>query len=139
DGPAATDEQNWIDRERSCCADNYEHTVRRKPAEDCCHCFGIRHGRDHNFCAAKLIQFRRRIGSLAVDVMVCAEFPGERFLVLSACNRHGVESHSRCELHAEMTESANSEDTDHIAAARATVSQRVKCRHSSAHQRCAAD
>src|SRR5712675_2422356 len=30
DGPAASDEQNRIDRERSCCADYYEHTVRRK-------------------------------------------------------------------------------------------------------------
>ena len=116
-----------------------EHTVRRKPADDCCHCFGIRHGRDHNFRAAKLIQFRRRIGGLAVDVVVCAEFFGECFLVLSACNRHGVESHPCCELHAEMTESANPEHTDHIAASRAAVSQRVEGRYARAHQRRAVD
>src|SRR5204862_3427902 len=37
----------------------------------------------------------------------------------------------------EMTEPANSEDTDHIAASRAAVSQRVERRHARAHQRCA--
>lgn len=77
DGPTASDKQNRIDRERSCRADYDKHTVRGKTAEDCCHCFGIRHSRDHNFRAAKFIQFRGRIGSLAVDVVVCAEFFGE--------------------------------------------------------------
>jgi hypothetical protein len=53
---------------------------------------------------------------------VCAEFFGECFLVLSACNRHGVESHPRCELHAEVTEPANPEHSNHIATSRAAVS-----------------
>src|ERR1700756_118319 len=67
--------------------------------------------------------------------MVCAEFSGERFLVLSARNGHGFESHLCSELHAQMTESANPEHGNHIAAARAAVSQRVKRRYARAHQR----
>src|SRR5262249_51681352 len=71
--------------------------------------------------------------------MVCAKFLGECFLVLSACNRHGVESHPCCELHAEMTKPTDPEHRNNIAPRCTTISKRVKRRHTRAHQRCAVD
>src|ERR1700746_3816300 len=67
--------------------------------------------------------------------MVCAEFSGARSLVLPARNGPVFESHLCCELHAQMTESANPEHANPTAAARAAVSQRVKRRYARAHQR----
>src|SRR6478672_8924012 len=49
--------------------DYHEHTIQREPAHYCRHRLSVCHGRDHNSRTAKLIQFRRRIGGLAVDVV----------------------------------------------------------------------
>ena len=67
--------------------------------------------------------------------MMRAEFFGEYFLVFSARDGDGFESHPGCVLHAEMTESADPEHCHDIAASRAAVSQRVESRHARAHQR----
>ena len=67
--------------------------------------------------------------------MVCAEFFGEGFLILPTCNRHGIETHFGCVLDAEMTEAANPEHGNNIAARCAAVSQRVESGYTSAHQR----
>src|SRR5438093_9323278 len=67
--------------------------------------------------------------------MVRAELFRERTFVFSARDRYRIESHPGCELHAEMTESADPQHCNDIAAFCAAVSERIESRHARAHQR----
>ena len=52
----------------------------------------------------------RRILGRTVDITVCTQRRGERGLVGTARDRDGLETHLRCELHAEMPEAAETMD-----------------------------
>ena len=95
----------------------------------------VRRRRENHARAAELLQFRRRIASIGINVMVRAQFSRQRFLVLASADRHGLESHLPRVLNTEMSQSADAVHGDHIAAARAGIAQRVVDRDARAHER----
>ena len=71
--------------------------------------------------AAELGQLFGRILNGTVYVGVGAELFGERPLVRTARDRHGLESHLYRELHSEVPQTADAKNCDEIAGARAAV------------------
>src|SRR5208283_4492014 len=71
----------------------------------------------------------------AVDVLMGAQGPGERFLVLAACDRNRMTAHLGRELHTEVTQPADSEYRDAIPGPGAAVTQRIERGDSGAQQR----
>ena len=87
------------------------------------------------FAPPSFEQFRRRVLRLAVNVVLRAQFPRQRLLVLPARDADRPETHLRRVLHAEMAEAAEAQHRDHVAGPRVAVAQRVVSRDARAHQR----
>ena len=116
-------------------ADDYESPVEAQASLHRAHCVAVRHRGENDLRAAQLLQFRRRVLRLAVDVVPRSQFPRQRFLVRPARDADGLETHLHRILHAEMTEAAEAQHRDNVAWTRAAVPQRVVSRDARAHQR----
>src|SRR5262249_30171647 len=82
--------------------------------------------RQDNFGAAQLLKFCRRVLRFTVDVNRSPELASEQFLVFSACNANGVESHLRSVLHSEMAKSAQAVHRYHVPRPSAAVAQCIE-------------
>ena len=87
------------------------------------------------FCTATLLQFRPRIRSVRINVIVRAEFFRQRFFVLPPANRHRHKSHLPRILESEMSQSADAMHRDHVATARARIAERIVDGDARAHER----
>ena len=82
-----------------------------------------------------LLQLRRGVLRLAVDVDRRAQLAGERLLVLAAGDADRVKAHLRGVLDAEVAEAAQAEHGDDVARPGAAVPQGVERGEAGAHQR----
>ncbi len=85
--------------------------------------------------AAQLAELGRRVFCLTVDVNRRAQLLGERALVLTAHDRHGVKPHLRRVLNGEMAQATHAEHRDDVARPRTAVSERVERGDARAHER----
>ena len=92
-------------------------------------------GGENDFSTAEFGEFGGGILRLAVNVMHRAKLAGERLLILAARDGDGLEAHFGGVLRAEMAETAEAEDGDEIAGARAAVAQGVEGGDAGAHER----
>jgi hypothetical protein len=75
--------------------------------------------------AAQFGKLLRHVLRLAVDVAMGAELPGERLLVRASGDGDCMEAHLHRELHAQVPQPADAENTDQIAGAGPAVAQGV--------------
>src|SRR5207249_10180326 len=98
-----------------------ETTVQRESTDRRSHGVRARRRRQNDFGTAEPLESFRDIAGLAVDVIMSAELPSQRFLIFPASDRDRAEAHLRRELHTEMSKPANPEDRDGFSRAGAAV------------------
>src|SRR6266404_1217636 len=109
--------------------------VNTQTTQRCAHRLGVRHGREDDLGATHFEQFRRHVLCLTINVMVRTQLPGQRLLVAASCDGDSLETHLRGELDAQMTETTQAQDCDHIVGSRAAIAKRVERSDPRAHER----
>src|SRR6266853_6734238 len=107
-------------------AEHDQLTVVAQAAQCRVHRFGVRHGCEDDSSATQLHEFRGHILCLTINVMMRAESPGQRPLVVTSRDGHSLETHLRGKLNTEMTQPSQSEYGNQIIGARAAIAQRVE-------------
>src|SRR5680860_438416 len=116
-------------------ANHDQFTVDGQSSASRTHGLSTRDGCEDNLRSAETGKCLRHILGPAVDIVPRAQFLSQSLFVFSSGNGYRLEAHLARKLYAQMSKTADTQNSDHVTGARAAIAKRIEGRNAGTKQR----
>ncbi len=110
-------------------------TVDGQSSDSCTHGLSTRDGCEDNFRSAETRKRFRHILGTAVNIVPRPQFLRQCLFIFSSGNGYRLESHLARKLYAQMSKTADTQNSDHVTGARAAIAKGIEGRNAGTKQR----